>query len=153
YYFRGESAPQTLYELIGKAVLAAVEDAGLTIKDVDGLAFYASGFEPGSITEILGIPEIRFASTVAAHGDALARVLAVASMEVQSGRAKAVVCIGACQQSSNRYGVALARMAATPESIWSRASGLNGPGYALALVARRHMHVYGTKREAFGEVV
>ena len=44
YYFRGESAPQTLYELIGKAVLAAVADAGLRIEDVDGLAFYAGGF-------------------------------------------------------------------------------------------------------------
>src|SRR6266702_914770 len=46
YYFRGESAPQTLYELIGKAILAAVGDAGLAITDVDGLAFYASGGEP-----------------------------------------------------------------------------------------------------------
>jgi acetyl-CoA acetyltransferase len=153
YYFRGESAPQTLYELIGKAVFAAVQDAGLKINDVDGLAFYASGFEPGLITESLGIPVINFASTVSAQGGGSAGVLDLASMAIETGRAQAVVCIGACQQSKHRYGVALASMAATPDGIWSRAAGLAGPGQAMALIARRHMHVYGTRREAFAEVV
>lgn len=153
YYFRGESAPQTLYELIGKAVLAAVADAGLTIKDVDGPAFYASGFEPGLITELLGIPELNFASTIAAQGGGSAGVLDLAAMAIETGRAKTVVCIGACQQSNRRYGLALANMASTPDTILSRAAGLSGPGQALALLARRHMHVHGTRREAFAEVV
>jgi acetyl-CoA acetyltransferase len=153
YYFRGESAPQTLYELIGKAILAALADAGLHITDVDGLAFYASGFEPGLITEMLGIPELNFASTVSAQGGGSAGVLDLASMAIETGRAKTVVCIGACQQSNRRYGLALANLAPTPDGIWSRAAGLTGPGQAMALIARRHMHVYGTRREAFAEVV
>jgi acetyl-CoA acetyltransferase len=153
YYFRGESAPQTLYELIGKAVLAAVADAGLKIEDVDGLAFYASGFEPGLITELLGIPELNFASTVSAQGGGSAGVLDLAAMAIETGRAKNVVCIGACQQSNRRYGLALTNLASTPDTIWSRAAGLSGPGQALALLARRHMHVHGTRREAFAEVV
>ena len=153
YYFRGESAPQTLYELIGKAVLAAVHDAGLKITDVDGLAFYASGFEPGLITESLGIPEINFASTVSAQGGGSAGVLDLAAMAIETGRATVVVCIGACQQSTRRYGLALANLAATPDSIWSRAAGITGPGQAFALITRRHMHAYGTRREAFAEVV
>lgn len=153
YYFRGTSAPQTLYELIGKASLAAVADAGLKITDIDGLAFYASGFEPGLITEMLGIPEINFASTVAAQGGGSAGVLDLAAMAIETGRAKAVLCIGACQQGGRRYGLSLANIALTPDGVWSRAAGLAGPGQALALVARRHMHVYGTRREAFAEVV
>jgi acetyl-CoA acetyltransferase len=153
YYFRGESAPQTLYELIGKAILAALADAGFKITDVDGLAFYASGFEPGLITEMLGIPELNFASTVSAQGGGSAGVLDLASMAIQTGRAKTVVCIGACQQSNRRYGLALANLAATPDGVWSRAAGLTGPGQALALIVRRHMHVYGTRRQAFAEVV
>ena len=153
YYFRGKSAPQTLYELIGKAILAAVGDAGLKITDVDGLAFYASGFEPGLITEMLGISELNFASTVSAQGGGSAGVLDLAAMAIETGRAETVVCIGACQQSSRRYGLALANLVATPDGIWSRAAGLEGPGQALALIARRHMHVYGTRREAFAEVV
>jgi acetyl-CoA acetyltransferase len=153
YYFRGESVPQTLYELIGKAILAALADAGLKITDVDGLAFYASGFEPGLITEMLGIPELNFASTVSAQGGGSAGVLDLASMAIETGRAKTVVCIGACQQSNRRYGLALANLAATPDGVWSRAAGLTGPGQALALIVRRHMHVYGTRRQAFAEVV
>lgn len=153
YYFRGESAPRTLYELIGQAVIAAVADAGLEMRDVDGLAFYASGFEPGLITESLGISEITFAATVAAQGGGSAGVLDLAAMAIETGRARTVVCIGACQQSNRRYGLSLANLAPTPDSIWSRAAGLKGPGEALALVARRHMHTFGTRREAFAEVV
>ena len=129
YYFRGESVPQTLYELIGKAVLAAVEDAGLTIKDVDGLAFYAAGFEPGLITEMLGIPEIGFSSVVSSGGNGSAGVLDLAAMAVETGRAKHVVCIGACQQSKHRYGLTFSNLAPTPDGAWARAAGfLGGPG-------------------------
>lgn len=153
YYYRGQSAPQTLYELIGKAALAAVADAGIAIAEVDGLALYANGFEPGLITEMLGIRELNFASTVAAQGGGSAGVLDLAALAVTSGRAKYVLCIGACQQSTNRYGLTLSNLAATPDSIWQKLAGLKGPGYALALLAQRHMHVYGTRREAFAEVV
>jgi acetyl-CoA acetyltransferase len=153
YYFRGESAPQTLYELIGKAILAAVADAGLGIAEVDGLAFYATGFDPGLIAEQLGIPALTFASTVAGVGGGSAGVLDLAAMAVKSGKAKHVVCVGACQQSVNRYGVAFERMAVTPDRIWERAAGITGPGQVFALLARRYMHEYGVRREAFGEVV
>jgi acetyl-CoA acetyltransferase len=154
YYFRGQSAPQTLYELIGKAVLAAVADAGLKVGDIDGLAFYASGFEPGLITEMLGIPELTFAATVAAQGGGSAGVLDLAAMAIETGRAKTVVCIGACQQSDRRYGLTFANLTTTPDSAWSKAAGLTGgPGQTFGLTTRRHMHKYGTRREAFGEVV
>lgn len=154
YYYRGQSAPQTLYELIGKAVLAAVADAGLQVRDVDGLAFYASGFEPGLITEMLGIPELNFAATVSAQGGGSAGVLDLAAMAIETGRAKTVVCVGACQQSERRYGLTFANLATTPDSAWSKAAGLTGgPGQTFGLTTRRHMHKYGTRREAFAEVV
>ena len=35
YYRRGASAPQTLEELVGKSILAAVQDAGLRVRDID----------------------------------------------------------------------------------------------------------------------
>lgn len=153
YYFRGTSAPQTLYELIGKAVLAAVADADLQITDIDGLAFYASGFEPGLITEMLGIPEINFASTVSAQGGGSAGILDLAAMAIETGRAKTVLCLGACQQSKNRYGLTLANLASTPDSVWSKTAGLAGPGQTFALITQRYMHKYGIRREAFAEVV
>jgi acetyl-CoA acetyltransferase len=153
YYFRGESAPQTIYELIGKAILAAVADAGLAITDIDGLAFYSYGFDAAQIVEQLGIPSLSFAAILSGVGGGSAGVLDLASMAIETGRAKTVVCIGACQQIANRYGQSLASLATTPQGVLSLTSGLTGPGQSLALVARRHMHKYGTRREAFAEVV
>lgn len=153
YYFRGTSAPQTIYELIGKAIFAALGDAGLTIKDVDGLAFFAGGFDPGTITEMLGIECLTFSHIVSGFGGGMAGILDLASMGVETGRAKTILCIGAMQQGGKRTGQALNMLSTTPEGIFHTVAGLSGPGQALALSARRHMHEFGTRREAFGEVV
>jgi len=153
YYFRGQSAPQTVFELIGKAVMAACEDAGIEVTDIDGLVFYSYGFDAALIIEQLGIPELTFCSVVGGVGGGSAGVLDLAALAVETGRAKNVVCIGACQQIDNRYGTSLAGLATTPQGILSLTAGLVGPGQSLALVAQRHMHKYGTRREAFAEVV
>ncbi len=153
YYFRGESAPQTIVELIGKAVHAALDDAGLAIDDVDGLAFFAFGFDTGLILEQLGLRNVTFSHCVSGFGGGMAGMLDLAAMAVETGRAKTVVCIGATQQIGRRVGQALGNFSATPDNIFHRIAGLGGPGQALALSARRHMHRFGTRREAFGEVV
>jgi acetyl-CoA acetyltransferase len=153
YYFRGESLPQTLYELICKAILAAVDDAGIATRDIDGMAFYATGFEPGTITESLDIPELTFASVISSYGGGSAGILDLAAMAIETGRAKTVMCVGACQQALARYGQSYAPQTAVPERIWAGAAGLTGPGQAMALLAQRHKHLYGTRREALAEVV
>ena len=58
FYRRGRSVPQTLEELVCKAIIAAVADAGLTVRDIDGFAFYSEGFDTPKLMETLGIPEI-----------------------------------------------------------------------------------------------
>jgi acetyl-CoA acetyltransferase len=136
-----------------KAVLAAVADAGLTLKDVDGLVGYSTAFEPGLITQSLGIPELRFSANVAAQGGGSAGILDLAAMAVADSRAGAVICLGGCQQSKMRYGAGMARFPADAESVFARVAGLDTPGEGFALIARRHMHKYGTRREAFAEVV
>ncbi|MEQ1881440.1 MAG: hypothetical protein ABL878_10770 [Burkholderiales bacterium] len=154
YYFRGQSAPQTRYELIGKAIIAAAADAGIAVEEIDGIVSYAHGFEASQIIEQLGIPELSFAATVTGQGGGSAGVLDLAAMAVETGRAKAVVCIGCSQQTDQqRYGRSLASLSTTPEGIWSLAAGLSGPGHAMALIIQRHMYKYGTRREAFAEVV
>lgn len=153
YYFRGESAPQTLIELIGKAVKAAADDAGLTLDEIDGLAFFAFGFDTGLLIEQLGLKNVTFAHCVSGFGSGMAGMFDLAAMGVETGRAKNVVCIGATQQVGRRVGQALNNFAATPDNVFHRIAGLGGPGQTLALQTRRHMHRYGTRREAFAEVV
>ena len=154
YYFRGKSAPQTQYELIGKAVIAACADAGIAVAEIDGLVSYAHGFEASNICEMLGIPELSYAATVTGQGGGSAGVLDLAASAIETGRARHVVCIGCSQQlGAHRYGTSLASLATTPTGVFSLFAGLVGPGPSMALLARRHMHKYGTRREAFAEVV
>jgi acetyl-CoA acetyltransferase len=154
YYFRGESAPQTQYELIGKAIIAACADAGIQVEDIDGIVSYAHGFEASNICEMLGIPELSYAATVTGQGGGSAGVLDLAASAIETGRASHVVCIGCSQQlGTQRYGTSLASLATTPTGVFSLYAGLVGPGPSLALIAQRHMHKYGTRREAFAEVV
>lgn len=153
YYFRGESAPQTLYELLGKAFFAAVAEAGLKPEEVDGLAFFGFGFDTALLIEHLGLRNVTFAHCVSSFGSGLAGMLDLARMGIETGRAKNVVCFGGTQQIGRRLGQAIGSFAASTDNIFHRLAGLSGPGQALALMARQHMHRFGTRREAFGEVV
>jgi acetyl-CoA acetyltransferase len=152
YYKRGMSAPQTLEELVGKAVLAAVQDSGLQVRDIDGFAYFAGGFDTALLVETLGIPEIRFSATLTGTGGGSAGAIGLAAAAIISGQADVVVCVGANQQGAQRFGAITSAYPATPENAFFSASGLVGPGHMFALLARRHMHLYGTTREDFAEV-
>ena len=152
YYKRGASAPQTLEELVGKAILAAVDDAGLHARNIDGFAYFAGGFDSGMLMETLGIPEIRFSATLTGTGGGSAGAIGLAAAAIVSGQAEVVVCVGANQQGAQRFGAITAAYPATPENAFFSAAGLVGPGHMFALLARRHMFLYGTTREDFAEV-
>jgi acetyl-CoA acetyltransferase len=152
YYKRGMSAPQTLEELVGKAVLAAVQDSGLQVRDIDGFAYFAGGFDTALLVETLGIPEIRFSAALTGTGGGSAGAIGLAAAAIISGQADVVVCVGANQQGAQRFGAITSAYPATPENAFFSASGLVGPGHMFALLARRHMHLYGTTREDFAEV-
>ena len=152
YYKRGQSRPQTLNELVGKAVFAALDDAGLGITDVDGLAYFAGGFDTPMLMEILGIPEIRYTASLTGTGGGSAGAIGLAASAVVSGMADVVVCVGGMQQDVQRYGTYALGYAPDPESAFFHSAGLVGPGHMFALLARRHMHEFGTTREQFAEV-
>ncbi|MBX3529007.1 MAG: hypothetical protein KF849_00260 [Rhizobiaceae bacterium] len=152
YYRRGKSLPQTMNELVCKAIIAAADDAGLSVKDIDGFAYYSGGFDTPYLMETLGIPELRFSATVTATGGGSAGAVGLAAMAVASGVAKTVVVVGGNQQAALRFGAFNQAHAPSPEGAFIGAAGLIGPGHMFALLARRHMHIYGTKREHFAEV-
>ena len=87
YYKRGQSLPQTPFELAGKAVLAAVDDAGLTIDDVDGLALYSMGLggDTSLFAQVLGIPEVRFTATLTGGGGGAAGSVGLAAAAITAG--------------------------------------------------------------------
>ena len=152
YVKRGQSAPQTLEELAAKAIIAAAADAGLDVPSIDGFAYFAGGFDTGYLMETLGIEEVGFSASLTGAGGGSAGAIGLASAAIVSGMAKTVVCVGAVQQTKLRYGAMPSSYAATAENSFYQSAGLVGPGHMFAMLARRHMHLYGTTREHFAEV-
>jgi len=158
YYRRGQSLPQTITELAGKAILAACADAGLSVKDIDGFAYYSSAgagygqsMDTASFMETLGIPEVTFSATLTSGGGGSAGSIGLARAAIVAGDANVVVTVMALQQARQRLGTVFAAVPPSPTGSFLQPSGLAGPGHLMSVLARRHMHDYGTRREAFAE--
>jgi acetyl-CoA acetyltransferase len=152
FYKRGKSSPQTMPELVGKAIIAAVGDAGFSVRDIDGFAYYSGGFDTSYLMETLGIPEVRFTAMLTGSGGGSAGAVGLASAAIVSGMANVVVVVGGNQQGETRFGSITKSYPNVPENAFFGSAGLIGPGHMFALLAQRHMHRYGTKREQFAEV-
>jgi acetyl-CoA acetyltransferase len=169
YYRRGQSVPETELSMACTAILAGLEDAGLTIKDLDGFAIYSQSCDPAQVASVLGVPEVRFAATLTSGGGGAAGSLGLAAAAIISGQAEVCVSLMTLQQASKRLGgsevdgklayVAAAASASPyggggipPSMAFTANSGLISPGHSFAILAQRHMHLYGTKREHFAEI-
>jgi acetyl-CoA acetyltransferase len=100
----------------------------------------------------LGIGEVTFSASLTMGGGGSAGAIGLAATAIRAGEARCVVTIMALQQDRTRFGAAFASAAPTPDSAFLTTAGLVGPGPTMAPLARRHMHLYGTRREAFAEV-
>ncbi len=160
YYRRGESVPQLPMELAAKALLAACADAGLDVHDIDGFALYSMGFDTSLFAQWLGI-DVRFTGMLTGGGGGAAGSVGLAAAAIVSGQADCVASIMTLQQAASRFGASYAPRGKpgavysappSPEASFIQPSGLMGPGQMFAVLAQRHMHLYGTKREHFAEV-
>jgi len=161
YYKRGRSLPQTPLQMAGRAILAALDDAGLTVEDLDGFALYSMGFDTALLAQWLGVPEVRFTAMLTGGGGGAAGSVGLAAAAVAAGMAECVVCVITLQQAASRFGASYAPRGRSnaayaappsPEAAFVQPAGLMAPGQMFALLARRHMHQYGTTREHFAEV-
>ncbi|HEX8594978.1 MAG TPA: thiolase [Pseudomonas sp.] len=159
YYVRGQSWPRTINEMIGEAIIGACKDAGLKVQDIDGFAYYGGAkagyldtMDTASIMEMLGIPEVTFTASLTGGGGGSAGAIGLASTAIIAGEANYVVTVMALQQRSQRLGTVFGALKPDPENSFLQPSGLVGPGHLMSILARRHMHLYGTRREAFAEV-
>jgi len=149
---RGGSAPQTMAELVGKAIIAATADAGLTPRDIDGFAYFSGGFDSGYLMETLGIPELRFSATLTGSGGGSAGAVGLAAAAVVAGLARTVVVVGGNQQGQTRFGAITRAYPNVPENAFFGAAGLVGPGQMFALLAQRQMLRFGITRHHLAEV-
>jgi acetyl-CoA acetyltransferase len=169
YYRRGGSLPQTPMEMACKATLLALEDAGLTVDDLDGFALYSSApVDPGAMAALLGVPEVRFAATLTSGGGGAAGSLGLAAAAVESGLANVVVTLMTLQQVSRRLGGSSSGPrplpsvggggayggggGVPPEAAFTFPATIVSPGQNFSMITNRHMHDYGTTRDHFAEI-
>ena len=141
-----------------EAAARANEDAGLTVKQIDGIMPFPGLSTAEELASNLGIEDLRFATTVHMGGAAPVASLAYAAMAVASGVATHVLIVAGWDSYSGRR--AAQTVATDVSSIPGGAIardyylpyGLTAPPQWYALMARRHMHEFGTTAEQLGAV-
>ena len=140
YYKRGGSLPKSITELAGEAILAACEDAGLPVTDVDGFAYYSGAsagytekMDTADFMETLGIPEVRFTAALTSGGGGSAGAIGLARAAIVAGDASVVVTVMALQQSKQRLGSVFSAIEPDPINSFLQPSGLFGPGQLMSV--------------------
>ena len=94
------------FQLALEAIVKAVRDAGLEMKDVDGfVTYHGDRNAPISVSQALGVDQLRFANLYPGGGNATCGIVHNAAMAVYSGAANVVVCYRSlCQGQFGRFG-------------------------------------------------
>ncbi|MFE5712093.1 lipid-transfer protein [Streptomyces sp. NPDC056501] len=143
--------------LAAEAVRAALDDAGLTPGDVDGLVTFTMDTNPEiTVAQAAGIGELSFFSRVHYGGGAACATVQQAALAVAAGVAEVVVCYRAFnERSGRRFGSGVQQREPSAEGAalgWQLPFGLLTPASWVAMAAQRYLHTYGLTPDAFGHV-
>ena len=136
-------------DLMAQGIGRALDDAGLKLKDVDGIFCATTQARTSAMTlvEYLGLPDAYTDSTIVGGS----------SFEIHVAHAHAALEAGLCTVAVIAYG-------STQRTVGRRAASAREfnpyetpfrpflPATAYAIAASRHMHEYGTTREQMAEV-
>jgi acetyl-CoA acetyltransferase len=155
----GEIPDSTSLGLLSIAMKNAIEDAGLTNADVDGLISRGADdiyCHHQRIGQLLGI-DARFSTSLDNGGASQIMSIALACMAIESGMAEVVVTGYGRNTWSRKQASESSRMRST--GLAEQDAKEFGPEYGLfgapamhAFGARRHMALFGTTREHFGSI-
>lgn len=152
----GKAKGYSEIELLAQAARTAVDDAGLKMSDIDGIAT-ASVTAPMwamPVIEYLGL-NTRFIDSTMLGGSSFVAHLLPAIHALESGQCDAVlVCYASTQRTSSnsRSEIARVRRNFDPQPYEYPYNPIN-PLSTYALAAARHMHQYGTTRDNLADVV
>ncbi|MFG2362942.1 lipid-transfer protein [Streptomyces mirabilis] len=143
--------------LAAEAVRAALDDAGLTPAEVDGMVTFTMDTSPEiTVAQAAGIGELSFFSRVHYGGGAACATVQQAALAVATGVAEVVVCYRAFnERSGRRFGAGVQQREPSAEGValgWALPFGLLTPASWVAMAAQRYLHTYALTPEAFGHV-
>ncbi|MEU4494855.1 lipid-transfer protein [Streptomyces sp. NPDC023998] len=144
-------------KLAVEAVHAALDDAGLSHADVDGMVTFTMDTSPEiTVAQAAGIGELSFFSRIHYGGGAACATVQQAALAVAANVAEVVVCYRAFnERSGRRFGSGVQHREPSAEGTalgWNLPSGLLTPASWVAMAAQRYLHTYGLTPEAFGHV-
>src|SRR5262249_50186959 len=143
------------------AIQLALEDAGLGRGDLDGLllnpglAWNDLGMGSFQLQQAMGLRDLRLSAAMHLGGATACAMIQHATQAIAAGMCNTVACVfsdaplkppapqGERTSSASAYGFARG---------WEQAYGYFGVNAMYALVARRHMHRYGTTQDHLGAV-
>ncbi len=143
------------------AVQLALADAGLARTDLDGLlvnpglSWGGQGMESFALQQALGLRDLRLSASMNLGGATACAMIQHAAQAVAAGVCTTVACVfsdaplkppspkGERASSGAAYGFARG---------FDAAYGMFGVNAMYALVARRHMHRYGTTQDQLGQI-
>lgn len=147
-------------DLACDAIVNALDDAGLSREDLDGLIVsFGSpiGADGDTLAQVLGL-DLRACNQTWAHGRFTASCIQWAAMMVNAGLASAVACLASVSFSgmrrpmmggaSDREGTREAGGGHGEDPVY----GMTSPGAGAALVARRYFDRYATNSRALAAV-
>lgn len=144
-----------LRELEARVITAALADAGLSLRDVDGLCTCTGGTLMHSVelAEYLGIAP-RFTDATQTGGASYGLYVEHAAAAIAAGEAETVVIVYASTpRAARKRGERGLGVFATPERLeWETPCGVMLPISAYALAANRHMATYGTTPEQLAQI-
>lgn len=146
----GSAPGYTAAELLAKASLAAIADAGLKPSDIDGVfsMLPQDPFCAMSVPEYLGIRP-KLVESTRTGGSAFQIHAMWAALALEAGLCDAVLIAYGSNQRSAAGGLVSSGAAPFP---YEQTYKPRNPPSAYALAAARHMHDYGTTRAHLAEV-
>ena len=138
-----------------RAISEAVADAGLTLRDIDGVACHRVGdsVQAPVVLHALGMPDCRYYVDQFGGGSASHSIVGQAALAVIGGVADTVVCWRAINARSEfRMGGTGRPPPDVVEFQYQTPYGYATPPQQFAALARTYMDRYGVPREHFGNV-
>jgi acetyl-CoA acetyltransferase len=146
-----------VFDLAARSVAAAVDDASLTISDIDGLCTFGpnDSISPNLLAQGLGIQSLSFYVDQFFGGSVSLTMLGQATLALAAGVADCVVCYRALNgRSGTRLnGSSRGGGGRLPWDMqFKYGAGVIAPAQEIALAAKAHMLKYGTTHEDLGHI-
>jgi acetyl-CoA acetyltransferase len=155
----GRFLPDSQLKLGGKALKAALDDAGLRRENIDGIAIHLGwplGVDYDRVAETYGL-DLRWVTQTWLHGRFVTSMVQQAAMAVACGLANVVACFTAISFTRERQ-----ILGGPGDTEGSREEGgthgesppygLTAPAGGAALGMQRYMHLYGATSEQLAAV-